>query len=110
MTVTNKLEPDFRHLRQGCDGSHSQQEELRSLLLVGVDFLEVGRDRLHNLLGLGLVVDAVSVQVAGCAQLQLGDSCLLILLDCDLIGLGKVCLLPSHHLDEFFQIFNFLGL
>merc|ERR1740139_929232 len=51
----------------------SQQGEHRSLLLVRVDFLEVGRDGLHDLLSLGLVVDAVSVQVAGCAQLQLGD-------------------------------------
>ena len=72
--------------------------------------LEVGRDRLHDLLSLALVVNRVSVEVSGRAELQLGDSGLFILLDCDLIGLGEALLLPSHHLDEFFQIFDFLGL
>ena len=81
-----------------------------SLFLVGVLFLEVGRNGLHDLVGLGLVIDTVGVEVAGRAELQLGHTSLFILLDCDLIGLGKVCLLPPHHLDEFFQIFDFLGL
>ena len=73
-------------------------------------FLEVGRDGLHDLLSLGLVVNLVCVQVLGSAKLQLGDTSLFILLDCDLIGLGKALLFPAHHLDEFFQILDFLGL
>jgi len=89
------------------DGS---QRSLSLFVLVGVLFLEVGRDGLHDLLGLGLVVNGVSVKVPGRAELQLGDTSLFILLDCDLIGLGEVVLFPPHHLDEFFQIFDFLGL
>ena len=72
--------------------------------------LEVGRDRLHDLLSLTLVVDGVCVEVPGRAELQLGDTSLPVLLDCDLIGLGEALLFPPHHLDEFFQIFDFLGL
>ncbi len=97
--------PSQLSLRQG-----SCQRSLSLFVLVGVLLLEVGRDRLHDLLSLGLVIDGVSVQVFGRAKLQLGDSSLSILLDCDLIGLGEVLLLPSHHLDELFQIFDFLGL
>ena len=52
----------------------------------------------------------MSVQVPGSAELQLGNTSLSILLDCDLIGLGKALLFPAHHLDEFFQILDFLGL
>jgi hypothetical protein len=92
-------------LRQG-----SCQRSLSLFVLVGILLLEVGRDRLHDLLGLALVIDGVSVQVFGRAELQLGDASLSILLDCDLIGLGEVLLLPPHHLDELFQIFDFLGL
>ena len=72
--------------------------------------LEVGWDRLHDLLSLTLVVDGVCVEVPGRAELQLGDTSLPVLLDCDLIGLGEALLFPPHHLDEFFQIFDFLGL
>ncbi len=97
--------PSQLSLRQG-----SCQRSLSLFVLVGVLLLEVGRDRLHDLLSLGLVIDGVSVQVFGRAKLQLGDSSLSILLDCDLIGLGEILLLPSHHLDELFQIFDFLGL
>jgi len=86
------------------------QRSLSLFVLVGVLLLEGGRDRLHDLLGLALVVDRVRVQVLGRAELQLGDTSLFILLDCDLIGLGEVGLFPPHHLDELFQIFDFLGL
>ena len=95
------------HFVTDKDGS---QRSLSLFVLVGVLFLEVGRDGLHDLLGLGLVINGVSVKVPGSAELQLGDTSLFILLDCDLIGLGEVVLFPSHHLDEFFQIFDFLGL
>ena len=81
-----------------------------SFLGVGVDLLEIGRDGLHDLVGLGPVIDGVRVEVARRAQLQLGHTSLFILLDCDLIGLREVRLFPSHHLDEFFQVFDFLGL
>ena len=87
-----------------------RQRSLSLFVLVGVLLLEVGGDGLHDLVGLVLVIDGVRVQVLRRAQLQLGHSSLLILLDCDLIGLGQVCLFPPHHLDEFFQIFDFLGL
>ena len=72
--------------------------------------LETGRDGLHDLVSLASVIDGVRVEVAGRAELQLGDTSLSVLLDCDLIGLGEALLLPPHHLDEFFQIFDFLGL
>ena len=88
------------------------RQSLRSTslaVLIGVLLLECGRDGLHDLLSLALVVNGVSEEVSGSAELQLGDTSL-GLLDCDLIGLGEVGLLPSHHLDEFFQIFDFLGL
>ena len=52
----------------------------------------------------------MSVQVLGRAELQLGDTSLLVLLDRDLIGLGEVALFPPHHPDELFQILDFLGL
>ena len=72
--------------------------------------LEVGRDGLHDLLGLDLVVDLEGVQVLGSAQLKLGELVLLVLLDSDLFGLGQVLALPAHDLDEFLQIFNLLRL
>jgi len=94
----------------GASDKGVSQRSLSLFVLVGVLFLEVGRDRLHDLLSLALVVDGVRVQIPGSSQLQLGDTSLSILLDCDLIGLGKALLFPAHHLDEFFQIFDFLGL
>ena len=86
------------------------QRSLSLFVLVGVLLLEVGWDGLHDLLSLALVVDGVRVQVLGGAELQLRDASLFILLDCDLIGLGEVVLLPPHHLDELFQVFDLLGL
>ena len=50
------------------------------------------------------------VQVAGRAELQLGDTRLLVLVDCDLSGTRQELLLLTHHLNELFQIFNFLRL
>ena len=73
-------------------------------------FLEVGRDALHNLLCLGLVIDLVGVDVLWCAELQLSDRALLALLDCDLFCGRKELLLSSHDLDELLQIFDFLWL
>ena len=72
--------------------------------------LEVWRNALHDLVGFGRVVDFERVEVLGSAQLELGDVGLLVLLDSDLIGLGKVLLLSSHDLDELFEVFDFLWL
>ena len=72
--------------------------------------LEVGWNTLHDLLGLCLVVNGMSVQVAWSAELQLGDVILLSLLDCDLFCLREELLLSSHDLDELLQIFDFLWL
>ena len=72
--------------------------------------LEVWWDALHDLLGLGGVVDLEGVKVLGSAQLELGNRGLLVLLDSDLFSLGQVLLLSPHDLDEFLQIFDFLWL
>ena len=72
--------------------------------------LEVGRNALHDFLSFGRVVDLQGVKVLGSAQLELGDGGLLVLLDSDLFGVGKVLLLSSHDLDEFLQVLDFLGL
>ena len=65
---------------------------------------------MHDLFGFGRVVDFERVKVLGSAQLELGDGGLLVLLDSDPFGLGKVLLLSSHDLDELFEVFDFLGL
>ena len=72
--------------------------------------LEVWWDALHDLFSLGGVVDLESKQVLGGAQLELGDSALLVLLDSDLFGLGEVLLLSPHDLNELLQVFDFLSL
>ena len=73
-------------------------------------FLESRWNTLHDFLGLLLVVNLVSEQVAGSSQLQLGDAVLFALLDCDLFCLREEFLLSPHDLDELLQIFNFLWL
>ena len=73
-------------------------------------FLESRWNTLHDFLGLLLVVNLVSEQVAGSSQLQLGDAVLFALLDCDLFCGRKELLLSSHDLDELLQIFDFLWL
>ena len=73
-------------------------------------FLEVWWDALHDLLSLGSVINLKGVKVLGCAQLELGNCGLLVFLDRDLFSFGQVLLLSSHDLDEFLQIFDFLGL
>ena len=52
----------------------------------------------------------MGVEVAWSSQLQLGLLGLLALLNSDLLSLWEVLLLPSHHLDKFFKIFDFLWL
>jgi hypothetical protein len=71
---------------------------------------EVWGDALHDLLGLGRVVDLEGEEVLGGTKLELGDGVLLVLLDSDLFGLGEVLPLSAHNLDELLQILNFLGL
>ena len=72
--------------------------------------LEGWWDALHDLLSLGFVLNSVGVEVAWSTQLQLGLLSFLALLDGDLLSLWEVVLLPSHHLDKFFKIFDFLWL
>ena len=50
--------------------------------------LEGGRDRLHDLLCLDLVVDLESEQVLGSSELEFCDSVSLVLLDRDLLSAG----------------------
>ena len=72
--------------------------------------LESGRDRLHDLLSLDLIVDLEGEQVSGCSQLELCDAVSLVLLDSDLLSAGQALLLSTHDLDELLQILDFLGL
>ena len=65
---------------------------------------------MHDLIGLGGVVNLQGVEVLGGAQLELGELVLLVLLDSDLFGLGQVLALPTHDLNEFLQVLNLLGL
>lgn len=69
-----------------------------------------GRDGLHDLVGLDLIINLEGEEVLGGSELELGDVGLLVLLDSDLLGTWKVLLLFSHNLDEFLQVLNFLGL
>ena len=59
----------------------------RSSSLLGF-FLEVGRDGLHDLVCLDLVIYLKSEEVSGGSQLELGDAVSLVLLDSDLFGTG----------------------
>jgi len=77
-------------------------------LLVGLLFLEVRGDRLHNLLGSGDVVDHQSVEEFGGSELELGDRVLLVLLYSDLFRLREVLFLATHDLDELFEVLDFL--
>ena len=72
--------------------------------------LEVWGDALHDLLGLGSVINLEGEEVLGGTKLELGDRVLLVLLDSDLFGLGEVLPLSAHNLDELLQILNLLGL
>lgn len=73
-------------------------------------FLEVGRNGLHDLLSLVLVVDHQSVEVSGGSELEFSHVGPVVLLDSDLFGLREMLLLSSHDLDELLQILDFLGL
>ena len=72
--------------------------------------LKVWWDGLHDLLGLGGVVDLEGEEVLGGTELELGNGGLLVLLDSDLFSLGEVLLLSPHDLDEFLQVLDFLWL
>ncbi len=72
--------------------------------------LESGRDGLHDLLSLDLVVDLEGEQVSGSSKLELCDAVSLVLLDSDLLSAGEALLLSTHDLDELLQILDFLGL
>jgi len=72
--------------------------------------LQVWGDALHDLVSLGGIINLESVEILGRAKLELGKLVLLVLLDSDLFGLGQVLALPAHDLNEFLQVFNFLGL
>ncbi len=83
---------------------------IASVCSVNLLLLESGRDALHDLLGLDLVVNLESEEVARGSQLELCDTVSLVLLDSDLLSAGKVLLLSAHDLDELLQILDFLGL
>ena len=69
-----------------------------------------GWDRLHDLVGLDLIVNLKSEEIFGGSQLELGDAVFLVLLDGDLFGTWETLLLSSHDLNEFLQVLDFLGL
>ena len=69
-----------------------------------------GRDGLHDLVGLGAVVDLQGEQVAGGAELELGDWVSLVLLDSDLFRSRQVLVLSAHDPDEFLKVRDFFGL
>ncbi len=87
-----------------CSSSDTASCSVNRLLL------ESGRDRLHDLLGLDLIVDLQGEQVSGGSQLELCDAVSLVLLDSDLLSAGQALLLSAHDLDELLQILDFLGL
>ena len=72
--------------------------------------LEGGRDGLHDLLGLDLIIDLEGEEVPGGSQLELCDAVSLVLLDSDLLSAGQALLLSTHDLDELLQILDLLGL
>ena len=72
--------------------------------------LEGGRDGLHDLLGLDLIIDLEGEEVPGGSQLELCDAVSLVLLDSDLLSGGQALLLSTNNLDEFLQILNLLRL
>ena len=72
--------------------------------------LESGRDGLHNLLSLDLIIDLEGEEVARSSQLELSDPVSLVLLDSDLLSAGEVLLLSAHDLDELLQVLDLLRL
>ena len=72
--------------------------------------LEGGRNGLHDLLGLDLIIDLEGEEVPGGSQLELCDAVSLVLLDSDLLSGGEALLLSTNNLDEFLQILNLLRL
>ena len=69
-----------------------------------------GWNGLHDLVGLHLVVDLQSQQLAWSSELELGGVGLLVLLDGDSVSRWKVLHVSSHDLDEFLQVLDFLWL
>ena len=69
-----------------------------------------GRNGLHDLVSLGLVVNLQGEEVLGSSQLELGGGGFLVLLDGDSVSDGEVLLLSSHDLDEFLEVLDFFGL
>jgi len=65
---------------------------------------------LHDLLSLGAVVNLEGEQVAGSAELELGDWVSLVLLDSDLFRRRQVLVLSAHDLNEFLKVLDFFGL
>ena len=72
--------------------------------------LEGGRNGLHDLLGLDLIIDLEGEEIPGGSQLELCDTVSLVPLDSDLLSGGQALLLSTNNLDEFLQILNLLGL
>ncbi len=72
--------------------------------------LEGGRNGLHDLLSLNLIVNLEGEEVSRGSQLELCDAVSLVLLDSDLLSAGQGLLLSTDDLDELLQILNLLGL
>ena len=72
--------------------------------------LEGGRNGLHDLLSLNLIVNLEGEEVSRGSQLELCDAVSLVLLDSDLLSAGQGLLLSTDDLDELLQILDLLGL
>ena len=69
-----------------------------------------GRNGVHDLLSLLLVVNFEGKEILGGSQLELGSVALLVVFNDDFFGLWEVLLLSPHDLNEFLQVLDFLWL
>ena len=69
-----------------------------------------GRNGVHDLLSLLLVVNFEGKEILGGSQLELGSVALLVVFNDDFFGFWEVLLLSPHDLDEFLQVLDFLWL
>ena len=72
--------------------------------------LLTGRNRVHDLLSLLLVVDFKGKEIFWSSQLELGSVALLVFFNDDFFGFWEVLLLSPHDLNEFLQVLDFLWL
>ena len=72
--------------------------------------LLTGRNRVHDLLSLLLVVNFKGKEVLWSSQLELSNIALLVVFNDDFFGFWEVLLLSPHDLNEFLQVLDFLWL